>query len=92
MAKRTQTKKPERRSRSEIDRNYFIGDILIKEGAAVAVVLGLVALFTPFTLGDAIRDGMTNYVVVMGLFGFVGVVSFLYGRHLRKEATHWDVD
>ena len=49
--------KPQRRSRSEIDRNYFFGDVLIKTGVAVAVVIGMIALSTPFTLMGAIHDG-----------------------------------
>jgi hypothetical protein len=35
---------------------------------------------------------MFHYVGVMGVFAGVGVFLFLYGRHLRKEATHWDFD
>ncbi|ANP47644.1 hypothetical protein [Candidatus Viadribacter manganicus] len=91
MAKR-KTSKPHRRPRGEIDRNYFFGDVLIKTGVAVAVVLGLVVLFTPFTLRDAIDDGMYDYVAVMGSFAAMGLFAFLYGRHLRKEATHWEFD
>jgi hypothetical protein len=45
---------PQRRSRGEIDRNYFFGDVLIKTGAAVLLVLVLIALYTPFTLRDAL--------------------------------------
>jgi len=91
MAKR-KTSKPHRRPRGEIDRNYFFGDVLIKTGVAVAVVLGFVVLFTPFTLRDAIDDGMYDYVAVMGSFAAMGLFAFLYGRHLRKEATHWEFD
>jgi hypothetical protein len=96
MAKRKSSKpsaaKPQRRSRGEIDRNYFFGDVLIKTGVAVAFALGAVALLTPFTLMDAVNDGMYDYLAVMGAFGFIGVASFLTGRHLRHEATHWDFD
>lgn len=84
--------KPERRPRAEIDRNYFFGDVLIKTGVAVGVAIGMIALFTPFTLMDAINDGMFDYLAVMGLFGVVGMSLFLTGRHLRREATHWDLD
>ena len=83
---------PQRRPRNEIDRNYFFGDVLIKTGAAVGVALGLIALYTPFTLMDAINDGMTDYLAVMGGFGTLGLVAFLVGRHLRRNATHWDFD
>ena len=85
-------RKPERRSRGEIDRNYFFGDVLIKTGAAVFVALGLIAAYTPFSLMDAINDGMNGYLAVMGFFAVVGVASYLTGRHLRHEATHWDFD
>jgi hypothetical protein len=40
----------------------------------------------------AIEDGMYDYLAVMGGFGSVGLVSFLVGRHLRRNATHWDFD
>lgn len=84
--------KPQRRSRGEIDRNYFLGDVLIKTGVAVFVALGMIALYTPFTLMDSINDGMWDYLGVMGLFGALGVALFFTGRHLRHEATHWDFD
>lgn len=93
MSKRkSAASKPQRRPRAEIDRNYFFGDVLIKTGAAVAVALGCIALSTPFTLMGAINDGMYDYVTVMGLFAGIGLGCFLYGRHLRREATHWDFD
>ncbi|MBY0565425.1 MAG: hypothetical protein K2P58_14740 [Hyphomonadaceae bacterium] len=84
--------KPERRSRGEIDRNYFFGDVLIKTGAAVGAALLLVALYTPFTLRSAIEDGMYGYLMVVGAFALCGLLAFALGRHLRREATHWDFD
>jgi hypothetical protein len=93
MAKgRASASKPQRRPRGEIDRNYFLGDVLIKTGAAVGIALGLIALYTPFTLMGAIEDGMYDYLAVMGTFGVIGLAMFLVGRHLRREATHWDYD
>ena len=93
MAKRKATApKPQRRPRGEIDRNYFFGDVLIKTGVAVAVALGLIALYTPVTLMGAIHDGMYDYLGVMGVFGVLSLMLFLVGRHLRREATHWDFD
>jgi hypothetical protein len=91
MAKR-KTTKAHRRPRGEIDRNYFFGDVLIKTGAAVAVALGAIALYTPFSLREAIDDGMYDYVTVMGVFAGLGMFAFIYGRHLRQEATHWEFD
>jgi len=93
MAKRkSSAARPERRPRKEIDRNYFFGDVFIKSGVAVGVALGLIALYTPFTLMGAINDGMYDYLAVMGGFGVIGMALFLYGRFLRREATHWDFD
>lgn len=91
MAKR-KAAKPQRRPRKEIDRNYFFGDVLIKTGVACALVLGVIAAYTPFTLMGAINDGMYDYLAVVGAFAFIAAGSFLYGRHLRREATHWDYD
>lgn len=84
--------RPERRSRAEIDRNYFFGDVFIKTGVAVAVAIGLIALYTPFTAREALADGMYAYLTVMGVFGALGLISLLAGRHLRHQATHWDYD
>lgn len=91
MARRT-APKPERRPRGEIDRNYYFGDVLIKTGVAVAVALALITFYTPFSLMGAIRDGMYDYLAVMGAFAAIGVAAFLTGRHLRRQATHWDFD
>lgn len=92
MAKPRSAPKPQRRSRGEIDRNYFFGDVLIKTGAATAVALVLIALTTPFTLRSAIEDGMYAYLGLMAGFAAFGLAAFLFGRHLRREATHWDFD
>lgn len=91
MAKR-KTSKPHRRPRGEIDRNYFFGDVLIKTGVAVGVALAAIALYTPFSLRQAIDDGMYDYVSVMGIFAGLGLFAFIYGRHLRREATHWEFE
>ena len=94
LASMSKAKKPraERRPRGEIDRNYFFGDVLIKTGVAVAVALLLIALYTPVTLMGAINDGAYDYLGLMGVFGALSLTLFLAGRHLRKEATHWDFD
>jgi hypothetical protein len=85
-------RRAERRPRKEIDRNYFLGDIFIKTGVAVTVALCLIALYTPFTFRDAVEQGMYAYLGVMGVFGLIAFSVFLLGRHLRREATHWDFD
>jgi hypothetical protein len=93
MAKRkSSAAKPQRRPRAEIDRNYFFGDVLIKTGVAAFVAIGLIALATPFTLRSALADGMYDYIAVMGGFAALGGILYLSGRHLRREATHWDFD
>ncbi|NWG54286.1 MAG: hypothetical protein HXY28_11245 [Hydrogenophilaceae bacterium] len=84
--------KIERRSRAEIDRNYFFGDIFIRAGAAALVAVALIAAATPFSLSDAVAEGMVGYIAVMAGFGLFGIVVLLYGRHLRRSATHWDKD
>ena len=84
--------KAQRRPRAEIDRNYYFGDVLIKTGVAVVVALVLIALYTPVTLMGAIQDGMVDYLAVMGAFAGLGLAAYLAGRHLRREATHWDFD
>ena len=90
--KRNGAQKPQRRPRGEIERNYFLGDVLIKTGAAVLIVIVLIAAYTPFTLEGALQERMYEYLAVMGGFAAVGVVLYLLGRHLRREATHWDFD
>ena len=84
--------KPERRPRREIDTNYFFGDVLIKAGVAVAIAIAVIAIFTPFSLSEAISEGLFEYLAVMGVFGLMGLLLFMLGRHLRREATHWDFD
>ena len=92
MAKRAKAPRPTRRSRGEIDRNYFFGDVLIKTGVAGTVVLALASLYAPFSLFDAVTMGRSDYIAVLGVFGGLCAASFLVGRHLRHEATHWDFD
>lgn len=66
--------------------------MLIKGGVAVAFAIVAIALFTPFSLQDALRDGMVGYLSVMTIFGLIGLACLLGGRHLRASATHWDTD
>lgn len=83
---------PVRRPRAEIDRNFLLGDVFIKTGAACGVALLLIAAYTPFTLNGAIQSRMYDYLAVVGGFAALGVLFYLAGRHLRHEATHWDFD
>ncbi len=81
-----------RRPRGEIDRNYFIGDTLIQTGEGVAIAIVVIALYTPFSLQDALREGMVEYLSIMTIFGACGLGCLLFGRHLRRAASHWDRD
>ena len=94
MAKRKAQAAPkaERRPRGEIDRNYFFGDVFIKTGAALYVALALIAVATPGMLRGTLSDGAQGYATVMGVFAAIGLVMYLIGRHLRREATQWDYD
>lgn len=93
MAKRKTTTQPKlkQRPRGEIDRNYFFGDVLRKSGGALFVALFLISAYTPFSWGQAQHNG-ANFGTVVVIFAVIGVVLYLYGRHLRREATHWEAD
>ncbi|MFZ2028890.1 MAG: hypothetical protein WAU68_01160 [Vitreimonas sp.] len=93
MAKRKTSAKAklQRRPRAEIDRNYFFGDVLRKSGGAMFVVLFLISAYTPFSWGQA-QHNSANFGTVVAIFAVVGVALYLYGRHLRREATHWEAD
>jgi len=92
MSKHPDALHPQRRSRREIDANFFFGDVFIKTGVATAVAIAGIAAYTPFTLAEAAAAGDYDYLAVMGVFGLIGVAAFLFGRHLRRQATHWDFD
>jgi hypothetical protein len=92
MSKSARTPRPERRSRGEIDRNFFFGDILMRTGVAAAAAIAIIAAYTPFSIGQALSDGLYAYLALMTGFGLIGVALYLAGRHLRREATHWDFD
>ncbi|MFT3727041.1 MAG: hypothetical protein QM759_04375 [Terricaulis sp.] len=94
MAKRKSTAaapKRKERPRAEIDRNYFFADVFRKTGAAVFVALGLLVAYAPFSVDQASHHG-ANFGAVIALFAVIGVGFYLYGRHLRREATHWEAD
>lgn len=84
--------KAQRRPRAEIDRNYFLGDVLIKTGVAVAVAIALVIAYAPAYLRGALEAHQYAYPGVLAAFLAAGLGSFLAGRHLRREATQWDYD
>ena len=83
--------KRKQRPRAEIDRNYFFADVLRRTGAAVFIVLILLLADAPFSFGEATHNGV-NFGTVLGIFAATGLGLYLYGRHLRREATHWEAD
>ena len=92
MAKRkAAAPKRKQRPRGEIDRNYFFGDVLRKTGAALWVALFLISAYTPFSWGQA-QHNSANFGTLVAIFAVLGVALYLYGRHLRREATHWEAD
>jgi hypothetical protein len=93
MAKRkaTTTPKLKQRPRGEIDRNYFFGDVLRKTGGALWVALFLISAYTPFSWGQA-QHNSASFGIVVAIFAVIGFGLYLYGGHLRREATHWEAD
>lgn len=86
------TRQAARRPRAEIDRNYFFGDLFLRTGVAIAAAILAVAILTPFSFEDALNGGMYAYLTIMGAFGSIGLACLIAGGHLRREATHWDMD
>jgi hypothetical protein len=93
MAKRkAAAPKPKRRPRAEIDRNYFLGDVLIKTGVAMAIAIAAIMLYAPYMWREALAGHHYTYPIVLGAFTVVGVGVFLAGRLLRRAATQWEAD
>lgn len=93
MAKRkAAAPKRTRRPRNEIDRNYFLGDVFIKTGVAATIAIAAVALYAPTYWLHEVNTHHFNYTFLLGAFVIFGLGSFLFGRHLRKEATQWEAD
>jgi hypothetical protein len=93
MAKRKADAQPKlkQRPRGEIDRNYFFGDVLMRTGAALFVALGLLSAYVPFSWGQVQRNG-ASFGTLLAIFVVIGAGLYFFGRHLRREATHWDSD
>ena len=85
-------RKATRRPRAEIDRNYFLGDVFIKTGVAVTVATAVVIAYAPAYLSDALAAHQYAYPGVLAAFFAAGLGSFITGRHLRRNATQWDLD
>lgn len=76
-----------KRSKASVDFQFLLGDTLIKTGAALVWLTILIGLYTPFTLGDAIRDGMVGYVGMIAGILLFAVGLWQWGRNVRREAT-----
>ena len=93
MARRkTAAPKRQRRPRAEIDRNYFLGDVFIKTGVAVVFAIAAIMLYAPAMWRDALAAHHYAYPILLGSFAAAGAIAFVTGRHLRNEATQWDLD
>ena len=76
-----------KRSKSSVDFQYLLGDTLIKTGAALVWLVILIGLYTPFTLREAVQDGMIGYVGMIGGMLLFAVGLWQWGRVVRREAT-----
>ena len=93
MAKRkASAPKRQRRPRAEIDRNYFMGDVFIKTGVAATIAIVAVMLYAPGYWLRSYHAQDHSYLFLLGAFVFAGFGSFVFGRHLRREATQWEAD
>lgn len=76
-----------KRSKSSVDFQYLMGDTLIKTGAALVWLVILIGLYTPFTLRDAVREGMVGYLGMIGGMLLFAAGLWQWGRVVRREAT-----
>lgn len=76
-----------RRSKASIDFQYLLGDTLIKTGVALLWLVAAIGIYTPFTLGDAVREGMIGYVGMIGGMLLFAFGLWQWGRGIRAEAT-----
>lgn len=76
-----------KRSKLSVDLQFLLGDTLIKTGAALVWLVILIALYTPFGLGDVVRDGMIGYAGMVGGMLLFALGLWQWGRTVRREAT-----
>jgi ABC-type nickel/cobalt efflux system permease component RcnA len=75
------------RSKFSVDLQFMLGDALIKTGAAVVWLVIAIGLYTPFSLGDAMRENMTGYLgMIAGMLVFA-LGLWQWGRKVREQAT-----
>jgi ABC-type nickel/cobalt efflux system permease component RcnA len=76
-----------KRSKLGVDLQYLLGDTLIKTGAALVWLVILIGLYTPFTLREAVAEGMVGYVTMIAGMLLFAFGLWQWGRVVRREAT-----
>jgi hypothetical protein len=76
-----------KRSKASVDFQYLLGDTLIKTGAALVCLVALIGLYTPFTLREAVEEGMIGYIGMIGGMLLFAFGLWQWGRVVRREAT-----
>ena len=76
-----------KRSKASVDLQFLLGDTLIKTGAALVWLVILIGLYTPFSFGDAVREGMVGYLGMIGGMLIFAMGLWQWGRGIRQEAT-----
>lgn len=76
-----------KRSKASVDFQFLMGDTLIKTGSALVWLVILIGLYTPFTFREAIRDGMTGYIGMIGGMLLMAAGLWQWGRKVREQAT-----
>ncbi len=75
------------RSKSSVDFQFLFGDTLIKTGAALVWLVICIALYTPFTLHDALRENMVGYLGMIAGMLVLAAGLWQWGRKVREQAT-----
>lgn len=75
------------RSKMSVDFQFLFGDTLIKTGAALVWLVIAIALYTPFTLRDALRENMVGYLGMIGGMLVLALGLWQWGRKVREQAT-----
>lgn len=76
-----------KRAKARVDMQYLMGDTLIKTGVALVWLVALIGIYTPFTLGDAVREGMIGYIGMIGGILLFAFGLWQWGRGIRREAS-----
>ncbi len=76
-----------KRSKASVDLQFLFGDTLIKTGVALVWLVALIGIYTPYSFGDAVREGMVGYLGMIGAILLIAMGFWQWGRGLRREAT-----